>query len=447
MEQRRQNSFILLAIGCIVFVGLGWSLQRALPDSMADFKGVYYSTRCLLEGCDPYRQYALQQVYFAEGPESAAIKARMNQVVSRAVYPPTTFPFFVPLAMLPVGAAAALWTAAIATAFILASMLVWDLSSGMKPGIGSALVSVFLICQSWLLTLGNPAGMVVSLCVIGVWCFLRMRFAAAGVLCLAVGLAIKPHDVGLVWLYFLLAAGESRKRAWQALGLTVLLSVPGVLWVNHVVPNWMHELSASQTAAAAHGGPSDVAAAGAYSPTVHATIVNLQTVVAVFRDDPRIDNAVSYLICAPLLLIWALVVMRGRFSLTSALPALAAISALSMLPVYHRQHDMSLLVLTLPACAVLWNQRSSARWTALLLTLAGAAAASNLAMRFLALATAPMRASTTGMTGKLLTVVFARPAPLVLLAIAIFYLYVSARQFERERAGTMTQVAPAPASV
>jgi hypothetical protein len=96
---------------------------------------------------------------------------------------------------------------------------------------------------------------------------------------------------------------------------------------------------------------------------------------------------------------------------------------------------------------VLWNQRSSARWTALLLTLAGAAAASNLAMRFLALATAPMRLSTTGMTGKLLTVVFARPAPLVLLAIAIFYLYVSARQFKRERAGTMTQLAPAPASV
>ena len=36
-------------------------------------------------------------------------------------------------------------------------------------------------------------------------------------MCLAISLMLKPHDAGLVWLYFLLAGGIYRKRALQAL--------------------------------------------------------------------------------------------------------------------------------------------------------------------------------------------------------------------------------------
>src|ERR1017187_6157574 len=101
---------------------------------------------------------------------------------------------------------------------------------------------------------GNAAGIVVSLCAVAVWCFLRERFVPAGVLCLAASLAIKPHDAGLVWLYFLLAGGVHRKRALQALLITAVLSVSALLWVSHVAPNWMQDWSANMASISATGG-------------------------------------------------------------------------------------------------------------------------------------------------------------------------------------------------
>ncbi len=50
-----------------------------------------------------------------------------------------------------------------------------------------------------------------------------MRCVWVGILCLAVSLAIKPHDGGLVWLYFILAGGAFRKRALQSLVVTLAL--------------------------------------------------------------------------------------------------------------------------------------------------------------------------------------------------------------------------------
>ena len=55
------------------------------------------------------------------------------------------------------------------------------------------------------------------------------NYKLAGILCMAVSLAIKPHDSGLVWFYFLLAGGVYRKRALQTLAVTVLLALPAIL--------------------------------------------------------------------------------------------------------------------------------------------------------------------------------------------------------------------------
>jgi uncharacterized SAM-binding protein YcdF (DUF218 family) len=85
-------------------------------------------------------------------------------------------------------------------------------------------------------------------------------------------------------------------------------------------------------------------------------MVNLQTVISVFWDDPRIYNATSYIACGALLLAWVFVTVRFRFSPARTWLALAAIAALSLLPIYHRQQDTKLLLLTIPACVVLWTE-------------------------------------------------------------------------------------------
>lgn len=54
---------------------------------------------------------------------------------------------------------------------------------------------------------GNPAGVAVGLCGTAAWCLMKERFVPAGILCLAPSPAIKPHDTGLLWLYFFLVCG------------------------------------------------------------------------------------------------------------------------------------------------------------------------------------------------------------------------------------------------
>lgn len=73
-----------------------------------------------------------------------------------------------------------------------------------------------------------------------------------GILCLAASLMIRPHDSGLVWLYFLLPGGTYRKRALQTLAAILAVSLPTVLWVSSVAPYWAKELGTNLVANSAH---------------------------------------------------------------------------------------------------------------------------------------------------------------------------------------------------
>jgi hypothetical protein len=88
----------------------------------------------------------------------------------------------------------------------------------------------------------------------------------------------------------------------------------------------------------------------------HCMVIDLQSAVSVFRDDPRIYNPVSYLVCGALLLVWSVSTLRSRFSQSRAWLALAAVVPLTMLVTYHRPWDAKLLMLTVPACAMLWAE-------------------------------------------------------------------------------------------
>src|SRR5208283_1488805 len=120
---------------------------------------------------------------------------------------------------------------------------------------------------------------------------------------------------------------------------------PATIWVSHVAPHWISELESNLQIASTHGSVDDPGPAGV-NPEYHGAIeISLQTVFSVFRDDARFYNRTTYLVCGPLLLVWALTTLRRRFSQENAWLALAAVAALSMLPIYHRLHDTSLLLL------------------------------------------------------------------------------------------------------
>jgi hypothetical protein len=316
---------------------------------------------------------------------------------------------------------------AIASSTILAAYLMWDLGADAAPQILGGLIAIFLAGSELLIEIGNAAGIVVSLCVIAVWCFLKDRFIPAGILCFALSLAIKPHVAGPVWLFFLLAGGLYRKRALQTLAMTAVLSLCAAFWVWCVAPHWMTELESNLQTISVHGNLNDPGPAS-LDPRRHGAItISLQTAVSVFRDDPHFYNPITYLLCAPLLLVWAITTLRRRFSQEGARLALAAIAALSMLPLYHRLHDTGLLLLVFPAFAMLWAKGGPTSWLALLFTGAGALMTSDITVQQLAIHSAHLRESTSGLTGQLLTVLLARPVPLILLAMGVFYLWVYVR--------------------
>jgi len=423
MTRARLDGLYFLLIASVMFVLLGAVLEHASNLSMQDFRVIYYSAQSLVHQSDPYNESEVLRAYQPEGVNHPQDAARERAMASRLTYFPTSFSFTVPLAMLPWNAARLLWMALTMGGLILASFLAWSLAADYAPIVAGVLIGFLLANSEVLVILGNSAGIAVSLCVVAVWCFLRGRFIPAGILCFAMSLAIKPQDGGLIWLYFLLAGGVYRKRALQTLLALVVLTLPGVLWVWHVSPHWMQELHANILAFSAHGGLNDPgpASTNGYGLSM---MTNLQTVFSLFRDDPGVYNPASYLVCAPLLLAWAFVTLRSRPSPKRAWLALAAVTALSMLPVYHRLNDAKLLLLTVPACAMLWAEGGLIGWLALLLDSAALVLTGDIPWVILGGFIKSLHISTTGPSGQMTRAALGLPTPLLLLLMGVFYLWI-----------------------
>jgi hypothetical protein len=423
MTKARLDGLYLLLLGSVIFVLLGMIVESSAVVTTVDYKVVYYSARCLIRHIDPYQENEVLRVYQAESADRPLESEKVRQIVSRYMYLPTAFAVTVPFALLPWGPAHILWLTLTIGSVIVASFLIWNVGADFAPIVSGILIGFFLANSEVLVVLCNPAGIAVSLCVVAAWCFIRERFVPAGILCLAVSLAVKPQDAGLVWLYFLLAGGVYRKRALQTLLAMLVLSLPGILWVWAVAPNWMQEMHSNLLAFAVHGGTNDPRA-GAMGPE---GVIDLQSVISSFRDDPRIYNPVSYLMCAPVFLVWVFVTLRSRSSRARGWLALAAISAFSLLPVYHRQYDAKLLLLTIPACALLWAEGGIKGRLALLVSTAGLVVTGDLPWAILLSVVHNLHMPTTGVPWQILMAALTLSAPLVLLVISVFYLWAYAR--------------------
>ena len=389
---------------------------------MTDFLQIYTSSRCVAHHHDPYRPGELMAFYQADTGSlpagSGAVSHTLRLIVFIAPNLPTTLFLIAPVAALPWKFAVAIWMTLIAAAFILACYCVWKVGAESAPRLYGALIFLVLVNSGLLLSAGNTAGLVVSLSVIAVCCFLQERFVPAGIVCLAIALAMKPHDAGPIWLYFLLAGGAHRKRALQTLVLTAVIILPAILWVAHSAPHWAPELQANLAGGLSSGGLNNP------GPTTQGgrgigMIISLQSLLSLIRDDARFYNPVAYLICGVLLVIWCVKTLRSRSSPPLAWFALAAISPLTLLPFYHRTYDARLLLLAIPACAILWKNGGPVRWCALLLTLAAIILTGDLFWIVVFQLT-----HYSGLSATYGTI----PAPLMLLSTGIFYLWVYVRR-------------------
>ena len=435
---------------CIAF-SCSWALSRQnkAPGATTDidFAQLYYGARCAMAHQDVYDGEAPLREFEAEGGRflhwSAGQVEISREVLSNAVYLPTAFLVVSPLALLRYAAADAVWFWLMTGLLLVAALLMWDLAADYEPRLAGWLAGFMLLNCVEVLSQGNPAGTVVALGVISAWCFVRQRLELVGAALLGVSLVIKPHDAGFVWLYFLLAGGAGRKRALQTLVVAAALGVAAAFWIAPGSPHWMGELGRNLAADTVRGGVNDPGMAA----SVHRgfdPICSLQKTASIFVDDPRFYNPASYAIGGSLILAWMLAVVRrrsrdkasARVLREGAVLGLAAVSMLTMLPVYHRTYDAKLVLLAIPACALLWARGGARRWVALGMTAAAIIVTSDVPNIFVTVTTAGTPLSGLSLGGKL-EMLALQPAPVVLLATGCFYLWVYIRyepMLDEERA-------------
>jgi hypothetical protein len=437
---KHRKALLCLLFSSIIFVAWGGFIAVHSASGMGAFKAVFYAARCLLQHSDPYNPATLQQLYSAEGgtfPSNPVDAFLFRRAMLVCVNLPSSLFLIAPLALLPWKVAALIWMVLNAVSLMVAAFAVWSIAKDQALRPATLLICLLLCNAELVFALGNLAGLVASLCTIAVCCFLEDRYASFGVFCLAISLVLKPHDSGLVWLYFLLAGGVHRKRALQTLGVAALLTLPAVLWVSHVAPMWLQEIRANLRLLSAHGSVNDP---GPASLTFHSadTVISLQAFFSLIRDDPRFYNLASYLISGALLCAGAVRVLQSRYTKTNAWCAIAAITALSMLPVYHRAYDAKLLLLAIPACALLWREGGRLKWIAGLVTTLALLCTADVPATILMNMMTSMKGGIASLWGRLLTAFVFHPAPLILLATGSFYLWIYFRYTAHERREAVT---------
>jgi hypothetical protein len=423
----RWLAFILVVLSCGLSVGWGVHLAQT-PNGFADVKGLYYASRCFLEGHSPYLTNEVAAVYRAERVPGPAESAMFLQTVTVNMNLPPTFVLFAPLALLSFKAANTILLSMAAVVLVAAAWLVWRQGAHYAPAASLALICFLLANNEIAFEGGNTAVLIMGLSVLGAWCLAEDRFGLVGVFCLGLSLAIKPHDCGFIWLYFLLAGGIYRRRALQALAVAAAPIVAGVLWFGHAVPHWLQDYQASMKTISGDGGLNQP---GPFAITGHGggIIIDLQSAITVVCSNPKIYNAISYAVCGALLLFWAWRTMQLRGSRARVWLGLAAAMAPTFLITYHRGQDAKILLLAVPACMMLWSKRNETEHR-----VRGRLALLLIGLAIVSTADVPLTVwevlrpfspvGMGGIFGKALAMVLLVPTPMILLAMGIFYLWV-----------------------
>ena len=419
---RMQNPLFLsgrrIAVFCLLALSLAFFLVRGAYNEYVvlhsgDFKQPYASARCLLEGCDPYNESDTHAAFLkAHGTEDQGIFVPYS-----ALYPPFSLAALTPLAALPYPVAHLLWEATIAVSFTVAVLLTAELCVGFGVILPVALLAALVADSTILLMEGQVSGVVISLMVVGFWCLLRERYLPLAVLSLLLALLLKPHDAGLPLLY-LLFAGPSWRRALRIIAVCFgVLALASTLWfsLRPASRHWLPELAANIQGNETQGNINDPTR----GHTEALQTASLQAIVGAVDAKPLIGNALAISVTCALLLIWMVPAWRLENSLEKHVLAIAAISCMAVLPVYHRQYDTRLMLLAFPAASLIWRNRRRS-WGLLSLVVLTAAIVCSAHQTLHRLEA--RHGAEIVLAGPLATLLRYRPMPEAFLLLALFFL-------------------------
>ncbi len=339
---------VVLGFSAIIFFVVGG--LRAFRFSH-DLVPVYTGAGCLLEGCNPYDTAQLEQQLFQRG---GAVSDLPSWEIDVPVYPPSTFLVLTPLTVFHYSLARFLWFLLNGCLLVISAVLVLSICPQSQRWLATILLSLILATSGILLVVGQPGTLAIALVIIASCLFLRGRSLGLGAFLLMLSLAIKPQIGGLLALYFLTQKPYRRYAAVALAGALTLLVCSGLsLRLHPQSANWISTLRANLGATTGPGGSADPRQAN--QEAIGDT--NLQTLTSIFFVEARTFNSIAYAIFLGLLTAWIIAVPWSNASLETHFLSLAALSILSLMPMYHRFYDTRLLLLTVPAVAVIFQKR------------------------------------------------------------------------------------------
>jgi hypothetical protein len=315
-----------------------------------DFVPVYTGARCLLHGCDPYQPSQLEQEFFAAGGQANELPSWQIDV---PVYPPSTFLTLSPLALLRFPVARWVWFLLNGSLFVLSAMLVLSMCPTHR-WLATVLVSYIVATAGILLVLGQPGMFAISTIILGTCLLLRGRLLPLGALLLVLSLAVKPQIGGFLVLYLVVRQIRWRYAAIALAGAAALLVCGCLILLHHPrSAAWSSTLQSNLSATQGPGGSADP------RPENSQAIGDLhfQALSSIFLADARNFNIAAYALFLGLMAAGIAAVLRAARLPEVHLLALAALSILSLTPVYHRFYDTRLLLLSVPAAIIVFEKR------------------------------------------------------------------------------------------
>ena len=345
---RHDLNLLVLCISALIFLVLG---GRYVFHSTIDLVNVYSGARCLINGCNPYDTTQLDEQYTQAGGKP---DERLPWYREVPMYPPSAFLVVTPLTLLRFSAARILWYLLNGSLFIISAELVLSLCPQSHRWLVTTLVALILASSGTTLVLGNPAFFAISLLIIGSYFFLRSRYLPLGVFLLMLSLAVKPH-MGILIVLYMFVRGIHRRYAAAALAgaLALFLCAGLILSLHPRSADWAATLRANITQAEEPGGVNDyrpINKEGYY-------FINLQAVTSVFFQDRRTFNFAVFAICLVFLAALITAVLRTHAGPETHILFIGSLAVLSLIPVYHRFYDVRLLLITVPAVAIVYQKR------------------------------------------------------------------------------------------
>lgn len=315
-------------------------MQRVRSDiPLWDFVSVHSATRTWIYGGDPYDLPAVVVTWRESG-----IFTDRDVSYFATVYPPTSLLSLVPLAVLHARAAMAIWL--LLTLVLLAvqfhaltrmAQLSWRDPRALIL-VGGALASAPL--QFGILSgqLSLPA---ISTCIIAFWCVTRDQDRLAGVL-LGLACVVKIQIAAPFVLYYLFRRRFNIVIAAVLIAGALAAVALVAMHLSHInwIAGWKHSIALTE----------QIGAVNDYGWTnrFRDEIVDLKLLLVSAVRDARVLKLVVGAIVVALLAWYLSVHPRGAAqSGRTELLALAGLSAIALLPIYHRVYDVTLLTMAL----------------------------------------------------------------------------------------------------